>query len=499
MSLAILSSRGQHGLGAYAVTVEVHLAGGLPGFTITGMPATAVRESRERVRAALQGNGLSWPARRITAHLGPADVPKDGSRFDLPVALGVVQAETGRDWSTDSLEFIGELSLSGALRPVTGALPAVLAARDAGHALVLPDHNAAEAALVPDATVYRAAHLMDVISHLDGNARLPMVAAAQPAAATESASRELGEVIGQETAKRALEIAAAGGHNMLMMGPPGCGKSMLAERLPGLLPPLDADDMLCVASIASVAGVADLIGRRSAPFRAPHHTASATALVGGGNRPRPGEISLAHKGVLFLDELPEFARHALEALREPMETGFVRIARVRLSLSFPAEFQLLAAMNPCPCGHLGDGTDRCRCPDERVRSYRGRVSGPLLDRVDLQIEVPRVAWRAIGGSGSSSETAAARARVMAARRQQRRRGHGLNARLTDAALRRVVPPDPESHRLLERAADRWHLSARAINRILKVARTVADIDGSSAVTREHVAEALQLRCLDRPL
>jgi magnesium chelatase family protein len=529
MALATLSSRGQHGLGAYAVTVEVHLAGGLPGFTITGMPATAVRESRERVRAALQGNGLSWPARRITAHLGPADVPKDGGRFDLPIALGVVQAETGREWRTRDLEFIGELALSGALRPVTGALPAVLAARDAGRTLILPDDNAAEASLVPDAKVYRAAHLMDVIRHLDGGTRLARVSAASPDApeqqqdaasngrtgeplqgtphgvpASTAALPDLGDVIGQETAKRALEIAAAGGHNMLMMGPPGSGKSMLAERLPGLLPPLGVDDMLCVASIASVAGLAELIGRRTAPFRAPHHTASANALVGGGNRPRPGEISLAHKGVLFLDELPEFSRHALEALREPMETGVVRIARVQRSVSFPAEFQLLAAMNPCPCGYLGDGTDRCRCPEERVRSYRGRLSGPLLDRVDLHIEVPRSVWRGNGDSGAAdaggghSETAQVRERVLFARQRQRARGHGLNARLNDAELKRVTQPDGETRRLLEYAAERWHLSARAINRVLKVGRTIADLAGAAAVSRDHVAEALQLRCLDRP-
>ncbi len=497
MSLATLSSRGLHGLGAYAVTVEVHLAGGLPAFTITGLPATAVRESRERVRAALQGNDLGWPGRRITAHLGPADIPKDGGRFDLPIALGVVQAETGRDWRTEGIEFIGELSLSGALRPVTGALPAALAARDAGHALVLPDGNAAEAALVPGAELYAAGHLVDVIAHLDGRARLTTVAPAPPSEAPQT-GRELADVIGQQAAKRALEIAAAGGHNLLMIGPPGSGKSMLAERLPGLLPPLGFDDLLCVASIASVAGLPELIGQRAPPFRAPHHTASAVALVGGGSRPRPGEVSLAHKGVLFLDELPEFARGALEALREPIETGVVRVARVQRSVSFPAEFQLLAAMNPCPCGYRGDGTDRCRCTDDRVLGYRGRLSGPLLDRVDLHVEVPRVIWRGSGSRPTASETIPARRRVAAARARQQLRGRRVNARLPDAELRRVATPDAGGHALLETAVDRWHLSARAVSRVLKVARTIADLAGCDAVLREHVAEALQLRCLDRP-
>ncbi len=500
MSLATLSSRGLHGLGAYAVTVEVHLAGGLPAFTITGLPATAVRESRERVRAALQGNDLGWPGRRITAHLGPADVPKDGGRFDLPIALGVVQAETGRNWRTDGIEFVGELSLSGALRPVTGALPSALAARDAGHALVLPEANAAEAALVPGAELYAAGHLVEVIAHLDGRTRLAKVAPAPPSQTrTQPAGRELADVIGQHTAKRALEVAAAGGHNLLMIGPPGSGKSMLAERLPALLPPLGFDDMLCVASIASVAGLAELIGQRAAPFRAPHHTASAAALVGGGNRPRPGEVSLAHKGVLFLDELPEFARGALEALREPLETGVVRVSRVQRSVSFPAEFQLLAAMNPCPCGYRGDGTDRCRCADDRVLAYRGRLSGPLLDRVDLHVEVPRVVWRGPGRKAAASETGPARERIAAARARQRQRGPRLNARLSAAELRRVATADADGHALLETAVDRWHLSARAVSRVLKVARTIADLAGCDAVLREHVAEALQLRCLDRPI
>jgi magnesium chelatase family protein len=496
--LARLLSRGQIGLNAYVVTVEVHITGGLPTFAITGLPAAAVRESKDRVRAALQTSGHEVPVSRITVHLGPADVPKQGGRFDLPIALGVLVAKEQRPWSTDRIEFLGELALNGELRPITGALPAVLEAEKAGHALVLPAANAAEAALVPSAEVYVATHLQDVVRHLDGLCALPRVERREHAALPDAPLADLADVRGQGFAKRALTVAAAGGHNMLMIGPPGSGKSMLAERLSGILPPLARDDMLRVACIASVAGERSAANlTQLAPFRAPHHTSSAASLVGGGSRPRPGEISLAHRGVLFLDELPEFGRDALEALREPLESGVARISRVHEQLTFPAEFQLVGAMNPCPCGYRGDGTNRCNCSAPKLQQYAARLSGPLLDRFDLHIEVPRVSFAEIAEPGGGGESATVRELVARARQRQQERGGRLNARLDSRALWRVVKLGSEQRVLLKRAADRWQLSARGTLRVLKVARTLADLDEADAVASVHVAEALQLRCRDR--
>ncbi len=497
MGLARTLSRGQAGLDAYLVTVEVHIAGGLPGFAVTGLPAAAVRESKDRVRAALTTSGHTVPPSRITVHLGPADIPKTGGRFDLAIALGVLLAQQESPWPVAGMEFLGELALNGDLRPINGALPAVLAAQQQGHALVLPAANAAEAALVADVEVYAAAHLNEVVSHLRGERRLPRVEPrAEPAAA--GSALDLADVRGQALAKRALIVAAAGSHNLLMIGPPGSGKSMLAERLSGLLPPLTRDEMLRVASIASVAGESRAAQPTlSPPFRAPHHTTSAQALVGGGTRPRPGEISLAHRGVLFLDELPEFARSALEALREPLESGVARISRVHEQLAFPAEFMLVGAMNPCFCGFLGDGTDRCKCTPYKLEQYRGRISGPLLDRFDLHIEVPRVSFADIAEPPERSESAQLRDAVVAARAVQLERSGRLNARLDARGLWRVVKLGPEQRALLKRAADRWQLSARGSLRVLKVARTIADLEQSTAVTTQHVAEALQLRCRDR--
>ena len=497
MGLASLLSRGQAGLDAYQVTVEVHLAGGLPSFAVTGLPAAAVRESKDRVRAALANSSHKVPVSRITAHLGPADIPKQGGRFDLPIALGVLIADQQPSWRVGTTEFLGELALNGDLRPITGALPAVLAAHQAGHAIVLPTGNAAEAALVAEAEVYVAATLNEVVGHLAGTQRLTRVApCADPVVSGQGP--DLADVRGQAFAKRALTVAAAGGHNLLMIGPPGSGKSMLAERLSGLLPPLRHDEMLRVASIASVAG--DPRAARltlTPPFRAPHHTTSAQALVGGGTRPRPGEISLAHRGVLFLDELPEFSRAALESLREPLESGVARISRVHEQLAFPAEFQLIAAMNPCPCGYRGDGTDRCHCTPARLEQYRSRISGPLLDRFDLHIEVPRVSFADLAEPAATGESAQLREAVARARSVQLTRGQRLNSRLDARALWRVVELGTEQRALLKRAADRWQLSARSSIRVLKVARTIADLCGSAIVTAEHVAEALQLRCRDR--
>jgi magnesium chelatase family protein len=376
-------------------------------------------------------------------------------------------------------------------------LPSVLAAQQAGHPVVLPAANAAEAALVADAEVYLASSLTDVVKHLSGAERLPRVAPRLDPVVI-CAGPDLADVQGQAFAKRALVVAAAGSHNLLMIGPPGSGKSMLAERMSGLLPPLTHEEMLRVASIASVAGDPGAAQPTlTPPFRAPHHTTSAQALVGGGTRPRPGEISLAHRGVLFLDELPEFSRGSLEALREPLESGTARISRVHEQLTFPAEFMLLAAMNPCYCGFLGDGTDRCRCTPSRLEQYRGRISGPLLDRFDLHIEVPRVSFADISNPATVGESAALREAVLAARRIQLERAGRLNARLDARALWRVVSLGPAQRTLLKRAADRWSLSARSSIRVLKVARTIADLEGAEKVTTDHVAEALQLRCRDR--